>query len=105
EDYKVAIALWGLRNEPNWSHGEETFDFYDLKGLMELVIPESPDLKWAHGDNPSFHPGRQGAIYYQGELIACYGEVHPAVARNFRISNRAYVAEIDLERILELYNV
>lgn len=104
EEYKLAIALWGLREEPNWAHGEETFDFYDLKGLMELVMPISTELKWDLGSNPSLHPGRQGEIRYQGEIIACYGELHPAVARNFRITGRSYVAEIELEKIVQLFH-
>lgn len=103
EDYKLAMALWGLRQEPNWTHGEELVDFYDLKGLVELVIPRHNELEWREGSNPSLHPGRQGAIYYGEKMIASYGEVHPAVARNFRVPGRAYVAEIELEQIVHLY--
>lgn len=105
EDYKLALALWGLREEPNWTSSEETFDFYDLKGLMELLMPENSELEWVVGDNPSLHPGRQGQIFYRGESVAVYGEAHPAVARNFRINGRAYLAEVELEKILELYQV
>ena len=105
EEFRVAIALWGLRNAPNWALVEENFDFYDLKGVLELVLPATPELQWGPGTNPSLHPGRQGAVVYHGEEIAHYGEVHPAVARNFRIPGRAYVGEIDFERILDLYHV
>lgn len=105
EECKVAIALWGLRSMPNWALTEENFDFYDLKGLLELMLPKASDLEWTTGTNSSLHPGRQGAVLYQGQHIAYYGEVHPAVARNFRIPGRAYVAEIDFEKILDLYDV
>lgn len=105
EEFKAAMVLWGLRNEPNWAQVEENYDFYDLKGILELVLPKTSELEWGVGSNPSLHPGRQGAVFYHGEEIAYYGEVHPAVARNFRISGRAYVAEIDFEKILALYNV
>lgn len=103
EEVQLAIALWGRRNPINWGLQEENYDFYDIKGLLETILPKSSDLVWTKGDNPSFHPGRQGSIKYNGEEIAIYGEIHPAVLRNFKISGRVYAAEIYFERILELF--
>ena len=103
EETNVAIALWGRQNAVNWGLAEENYDFYDLKGMVELLLPTSSELIWEKGSNPSLHPGRQVRISYRGAEIACLGEVHPEVLRNFKVPGRAYVAEISLERILDLY--
>lgn len=104
EESHLAIALWGRRNPINWGLTEDAYDFYDLKGIMELILPASLELVWEQGENPSLHPGRQVRVRYQGELVAYFGEIHPAVARNFRVPGRAYVAEVAYERLLKLYD-
>ncbi|NLJ80264.1 MAG: phenylalanine--tRNA ligase subunit beta [Firmicutes bacterium] len=103
EELRVGITLWGRRNDTNWSLSKDEYDFYDLKGLLELLLPFADDLEWSGGKNSSLHPGRQGSIFRQGKEIAYYGELHPAVLRNFKIPGRAYGAEIRLEKILELW--
>lgn len=103
EEMQLGITLWGRRNPINWGYAEENYDFYDIKGILETLLPKSPELTWTGGKNPSFHPGRQGSIMFNGEEIAVYGEIHPAVQRNFRVPGRVYAAEIYFERILELF--
>ncbi|HHY09793.1 MAG TPA: phenylalanine--tRNA ligase subunit beta [Firmicutes bacterium] len=102
EKRRLAITLWGLRTPLNWALGADEFDFYDIKGILELLLPFE-DLAWLKGENPSFHPGRQGKIVWGEEEIAVYGEIHPAVLRNFQIPNRCYGAEVDLEKALGLW--
>ncbi|NMB01859.1 MAG: phenylalanine--tRNA ligase subunit beta [Firmicutes bacterium] len=103
EEFQLGMVLWGRRNPVNWGLGEANYDFYDIKGILELVLP-SLHLQWEKGTNPTFHPGRQGSVTYQGQEIAVYGEVHPAVLRNFKIPGRVYAAEVYFERILDLFN-
>ena len=102
EEMQLCLALWGQRNDINWGLQEEDYDFYDLKGILELLLP-AQELVWEKGSNPSFHPGRQGRITFAEREVAVYGEVHPAVLRNFKISGRVYAAEIRLEQILDLF--
>ncbi|HBN96142.1 MAG TPA: phenylalanine--tRNA ligase subunit beta [Firmicutes bacterium] len=102
EDMQLCLALWGTRHPMNWGLKEEDYDFYDLKGILELILP-AQELVWEKGANPSFHPGRQGRITYDGREVVTYGEVHPSVLRNFKVLGRVYAAEIRLEQILDLY--
>ena len=104
EELQLALVLWGTRHPTNWALAEQDYDFYDLKGLLELILPGN-ELIWEQGTNPSFHPGRQGRIVYQGQEVVVYGEVHPAVLRNFKVPGRVYAAELKLEAILELFGV
>lgn len=104
EEFQLALALWGWRNCPNWGLPQENYDYYDLKGILELILPAADQLKWGRGADPAFHPGRQGQVCYQGREIACFGEVHPAVLRNFKVPGRVYAAEIRFELILSLFD-
>ena len=102
EEMQLCLALWGHRNPINWGLAEENYDFYDLKGILELLLP-SEELVWGTGSNATYHPGRQGSIRYQVNEAVVYGEVHPAVLRNFKVPGRVYAAEIQLEKILDLF--
>lgn len=104
EEMQLCLTLWGHRNPMNWGLQEEDFDFYDLKGILELILP-SDELIWTKGTSPTFHPGRQGGAYYRGHEVVVYGEVHPAVLRNFKIPGRVYAAEIQIEQMLQLFDI
>ena len=44
---------------------------------------------------PFLHPGRQADMVYEGTVVGYLGEVHPLVADNYGIGDRAYIAMID----------
>ena len=48
------------------------------------------------------HPGRQANIVYDGKVIGYLGEVHPQVADNYGIGDKAYVAVLDMPYIVEI---
>ena len=50
---------------------------------------------------PALHPGRSAEVFLDGTPIGFVGELHPAVARNFGLSGRVAVGELDLERLVE----
>ena len=75
-------------------------DFYSLKGVVEAFL-EKAGLTKKPSYNPKaplpfFHPGRKAEISYDGEVIGYIGEIHPEVADNYEIGDRAYVAVIDM---------
>lgn len=45
--------------------------------------------------------GRKADIVYEGAVIGFLGEVHPDVAENYKIGDRACVAVIDMPSIME----
>ena len=63
----------------------------------EILVKEY-DAKAAR---PYLHPGRQANIMYDGELIGYLGEVHPEVLDNYEIGTKAYVAVLDMPKIVE----
>ncbi|PWJ52120.1 phenylalanine--tRNA ligase subunit beta [Faecalicatena contorta] len=80
-------------------------DFFSMKGVVEEFFEKigmkdkesySPDA-----GIPYLHPGRQANIMYKGKNVGYLGEVHPEVADNYGIGERAYIAVIDMPDILE----
>jgi phenylalanyl-tRNA synthetase beta chain len=56
------------------------------------------------GSFPYLHPGRQAKVSYNGEVIGYLGELHPTVAENYGIGERAYLGVIDMPKICENAN-
>lgn len=83
-------------------------DFFDLKGIVEEFL-EKVGMKGLetydpNAKKPFLHPGRQANIIYDGTIIGYLGEVHPEVAENYGIGDRAYVAVIDMPEVVKRAN-
>ena len=76
----VAGVLAGLRHEPSWLEDDSLLDFYDAKGVVELVLNRLGVLAtYEPSDDSSFHPGRCAVIKLEDAVIGVVGEVHPVV--------------------------
>ncbi|WP_455649653.1 phenylalanine--tRNA ligase subunit beta [Enterocloster citroniae] len=80
-------------------------DFFTMKGVVEEFFEKAGMHKKPHydpnGDHPYLHPGRKADIVYDGRVVGFLGEVHPDVADNYKIGDRAYIAVIDMPSIME----
>lgn len=80
-------------------------DFFDLKGVVELVLDKlgMKGLKEydARAGKSFLHPGRQANVIYDGEVIGYLGEIHPEVLDNYDIGTKAYVAVLDMPKLVE----
>ena len=80
-------------------------DFFTVKGVIEEFFDKAGMHKKPHydpnGEHPYLHPGRKADIVYDGTVVGFLGEVHPDVADNYKIGDRAYVAVIDMPSIME----
>ena len=80
-------------------------DFFDMKGVCEEFFEKIGMKKKVTYDpnsgKPFLHPGRQANMIYEGKVVGYLGEVHPAVADNYSIGEKAYIAVIDILDILE----
>ena len=79
-------------------------DFYTMKGVIEEFLYKVGMTAKAQYDpdagRPFLHPGRQANVIYNGAVIGYLGEVHPVVAANYSIKERAYVAVLDMPQIV-----
>ena len=72
-------------------------DFFTLKGIVEAIMElMGAQVDYERSDEPYLHPGRQAKVLLGDEVIAVLGEVHPKTAEAMGISERVYVAEIQL---------
>ncbi len=79
-------------------------DFYTMKGVIEEFLYKVGMTAKAQYDPDAgrsfLHPGRQANVIYDGAVIGYLGEVHPVVAANYSIKERAYVAVLDMPQIV-----
>ncbi|GAB4128435.1 MAG: phenylalanine--tRNA ligase subunit beta [Roseiflexaceae bacterium] len=121
EPRRLALALSGLRSARSWLGGNEAIDFFDLKGMIELVLERlgvSNRVRFVPLTNdPRFHPGRaatlellpaqaqrggKGQPAVSGQPVGVLGELHPEVSERFEIKKaRVLAAEIDLDPLLD----
>ena len=75
-------------------------DFYTMKGVVELILKAfGIDVKYVRSGAPFLHPGRAADIMKGSRSMGYVGEVHPAVARSMNVSERMYIAEINIDLI------
>ena len=78
-------------------------DFYTMKGVVEEFF----EMTGLHdhvtydpkSGRPYLHPGRQADIIYKKTKLGYIGELHPQVADNYGIGERAYVAVLDMPAV------
>lgn len=80
-------------------------DFFTMKGVIEEFFDKAGMRKKAAYDpkagKPFLHPGRQANVIYNKEVVGYLGEVHPTVAQTYGIGEKAYVAVLDMPKIVE----
>ncbi|MDO4268007.1 MAG: phenylalanine--tRNA ligase subunit beta [Eubacteriales bacterium] len=79
-------------------------DFFTMKGVVEELFDKLGMKKRVHYDpsceRPYLHPGRKADIVYEGVSVGYLGEVHPAVADNYKIGGRVYIAVLDMPAVV-----
>lgn len=104
----LAVAMYG-RWVADWSAtaAERDVTLFHLKGVLEALAAELRLGTLAvTATGPAslprwLHPGRAGWIALDGNPIGLLGQLHPDVAAQFDLHGRAYVAELDLEPLLD----
>ena len=79
-------------------------DFYTVKGMLENMFAELGTAKVRYErecNDPSFHPGRCAQLIADGKRIGIVGQLHPRVAKAFKINAEVYAAEIDFAALME----
>ena len=77
-------------------------DFFDIKGVVEGLLDRCgvSDYTIAHTDHPTFHPGRRAEIRIGDKTLCVFGEAHPEVLENYDLPHKAYLFELDFERLV-----
>ncbi|MFC4651896.1 phenylalanine--tRNA ligase subunit beta [Lactococcus nasutitermitis] len=97
----AAFAISGNIEAKSYNHPAVPVDFYYAKGIVEELLADYDIHFEAMTSNSALHPGRTAAIYIGERPIGFVGQVHPALAKKYDISD-TYVAGIDLQAMLDL---
>ena len=100
----IAGAVTGLVNEANWNTTKQEVDFFYLKGIVANLLHELGVTNETYQATamPDMHPGRTAAIYAGETYLGFIGEVHPNTAKEYKLKQRVYVFELDLQKVIEL---
>jgi len=102
----LGCLMAGARHLRDLYCEERPVDYFDLKGVLEALLPRigALDLQVRPLAHASLHPGRAAEVLVKGQPVGILGEVHPDVVEAFHINpdTRVVVAEIDLQRLLEI---
>ncbi|MBR2030266.1 MAG: phenylalanine--tRNA ligase subunit beta, partial [Clostridia bacterium] len=80
-------------------------DFFLLKGIIAFIMKElGCEFDVVRSKEPFLHPGISADIIVNDEVVGCFGEVHPQVAKNFELSQATYVASIDFDKLSKHVN-
>ncbi len=101
----IVGAITGSRDGDGWSRPNELVDFFDAKGLVEIVLDvlDIGGVSWVT-ENPEsyFHPGKSCRVFAGREHIGSVGELHPLVQKNFEIEKPVFCFELDFEKLVKL---
>jgi len=93
--------LSGSRLEKSWHGGNDSFDFYDAKGVVEALLSHlGMEADFEEADDASFHPGKQAAVAIGSNRLGIVGELHPRVLEAFEITDTVCLFEINLAELL-----
>lgn len=96
--------MMGKVIEAAWNQAQRDTDFYDVKGVVDGLLAKLGLTQYdiQPSSESYYHPGVSAHYTVNGVTIANYGELHPQVVKNFDLSGKVYMFEIDLEAVLSI---
>ena len=104
EPRRLAIVMTGARIASAWDVKDApTFDFYDMKGRIELLLAglRYTDIVYAENESThGFHPGKSAEVKVNGQVVGVFGELHPLAKEKYEFGDAPVIAaEFDLEQL------
>ena len=96
--------MMGKVTEAAWNQAQRDTDFYDVKGVVDGLLAKLGLTQYdiQPSSESYYHPGVSAHYTVNGVTIANYGELHPQVVKNFDLSGKVYMFEIDLKAVLSI---
>ena len=103
----LTLIRSGKAIEKNWIMKSRDFDIFDLKtdlfSVFEILKLQSDKMKITDEKKNYYHPGKNGCFMLGNKKIASFGELHPSIAKKFKIKNVTCLFELYLSDILKFY--
>ena len=106
----LQIGISGNLNNSKWS-SPKTFDFYSIKGILESLFSElkiDGRIQYQTAKDINYlHSGKSAQAVLLGKqpmVLATLGELHPNHKNKFKLNQDVYLAEINLDLLLNIIN-
>jgi phenylalanyl-tRNA synthetase beta chain len=103
EPKRTVLGATGSAVPGNVHQAARPYSFFDLKGDVESLLQEF-DLNSLNYDSHTadyYHPGRSARALSGVEVVAQFGQLHPAVAEQRKLRQDVFIAELYLDRLFE----
>ena len=102
---RLVLIQAGKQTLSRWQHETRDYDFYSLKGLVEVMLEElgfaSQRLSWIPvSDHPYFHPTQSVKVVLDRTELGILGKQHPLSAKALGM-DPVLMAELNLEPLLK----
>jgi phenylalanyl-tRNA synthetase beta chain len=106
EPVQLCIAMTGQRAAPHWSDQSAPLDFFDAKGIMELVLERFALDKVRSvaydGTGALFHPGQAASLIVDNRCIGAYGAVSQTTLERYDLREPVWMGLLDVDYLQEL---
>ncbi len=95
--------LTGLREEESWAKSKELIDFYDLKGIVEVLLQGFGVNRFdflPEKEDPLLHPGKACRLVAEGEVLGVMGEAHARINEWLECKQALYLFEINFKKLV-----
>lgn len=99
----LALGLSGHRRPATVHEPAQKLDFFDLKGHLESLFAmfDLPGLSFAKDAGDHYERSCRGRYLYDGKDLGDFGLLDPKHCEAFRLRNPIWLAQLNLERLLE----
>ena len=99
----LAGLAMGMDGDPHWATSIRAIDFYDVKGCLEDLLEalQIKKVKFVRTEEiPYLHPGKSAKVICGEGALGVVGEIHPNVLNEYQVPGKAYLFEIDFDRMV-----
>lgn len=101
----LAGIFGGDPTQGRWVRGgrESPMTWYEAKGVLESVF-QRLGLSVEYQPNqqdPRFHPGRTASLWFQGQRLGNFGQLHPQLRQERSLPDAVYAFELDVDVLLD----
>jgi phenylalanyl-tRNA synthetase beta chain len=95
---RLGIALTGQRFDAHWSEKGSQVDFYDIKGMAEVLLG-TVELK--PSNHPFYKAGHQADVFKDDRPVGSMGCLHGDIIAMLDMEGDIYAMEISLDAFLD----
>lgn len=94
---RLAALITGSRQPEGWFSQDESVDFHDLKGDLEVLLgtQAAASVVWSPSLQPALHPTQSTELVIGNQAVGVLGRLHPEIESWLGVRHPVYVFEIE----------